>query len=322
VRRLLIVAGVAALAAIPLTGASGGTAAKRAICHYTASAKRPYVKIKTSAKVRPADIAPVPAGGCPKTRLTATGGGTALQTNLVGEAESPAGDPVGTGTATIRVRRGQGQVCYSLQVQNITLPSAGAHIHAGAAGTSGPIVVPFRTAPDASGTASGCVTAARVVVAQLLSNGENFYVNVHTTDYPGGAVRGQLGGALSSLGTTMTTQLTGAQECSATACNAGDQDGTGTAVIRFRPDDGQVCFRLTAQNVKLPSVGAHIHQAARGVSGAIVVPFQPPDASGKSTGCTAAAPALINQILGNPSGFYANVHTTEYPGGAVRGQLG
>jgi hypothetical protein len=322
VRRLLIVAGIAVLAAIPITGASAETAAKRAVCHYTGSAKRPYVKIRTSARVKPADIAPAPAGACPKTRLTAAGGGTALQTNLAGEAESPAGDPVGTGTATIRVRRGQGQLCYSLKVNDITLPAAGAHIHSGGAGTSGPIVVPFTTAPGADGTAAGCVVAARPLVAQLLSNGANYYVNVHTTDYPGGAIRGQLGGALAALGTTVTASMNGAQECNATACNVGDADANGTAVIRFRPADGQVCFRLTVQNVKLPSVGAHIHQAARGVAGAIVVPFQPPDASGKSTGCTATAPALINQILGDLSGFYANVHSTEYPGGAVRGQLG
>jgi hypothetical protein len=332
VRRLLIVPVLAAAAAMPFTGASAGTtatAAKTAICHATGSAKKPYVKLRVSAAAlrayvkKAADIIPAPAGGCPATRLTPTTGGVALSTNLVGENESPAGDPVGTGTATVRLRSGQGQVCYSITANDITLPSAGAHIHSGDPGVSGPIVVQF-VAPGSSGTSSGCVAAARPLVAQILGNRAGYYVNVHTTDYPGGAIRGQLGGPPAILGRTITTQLTGAQECNAAGtCGAGDPDGTGTAILRFRPEDGQVCYKLAAQNIKLPAVGSHIHQAARGVNGPILVPFTPPpDASGTSHGCTPTPKATIDQILANPAGYYANIHSPDFPGGAVRGQLG
>jgi hypothetical protein len=331
-RRLLVAAVLATAAAIPFTGASAGTHAARAtaICHSTGSATRPYIKLRVSASAlrahqqHAADIIPAPAGGCPKTRLTATSGGTALTTNLVGEAEVPAGDPVGTGTATVRLRRGQGQVCYSIDVADITLPAAGAHIHSGDAGTSGPIVVQFQ-APGASGSSSGCAAAARPLVAKILAGGAGYYVNVHTTDFPGGAVRGQLGGTPAVLGKTLTTQLTGAQECSATGspCSLGDPDGTGTAVVRFRPEDGQVCFKLTVKDIKLPAIASHIHQAAKGISGPVLVPFVPaPDASGTSHACMPTAKAVIDPILANPAGYYVNVHTTDFPGGAVRGQLG
>ena len=68
-----------------------------------------------------------------------------------------------------------------------------AHIHTGAAGSSGAVVVPLGT-PDGSGKSSGCLPAARSVVASILNAPDSFYVNVHTAAFPGGAIRGQLTG--------------------------------------------------------------------------------------------------------------------------------
>jgi hypothetical protein len=44
-------------------------------------------------------------------------------------------------------------------------------------------------------------------------------------------------------------------------------------------------------------------------------------AQGVSSGCTATAQVLIDEIVANPSAFY-NVHTSDFPAGALRGQLG
>jgi hypothetical protein len=116
--------------------------------------------------------------------------------------------------------------------------------------------------------------------------------------------------------------MNGAQECNAAGqCNLGDPDGAGTAIVRLRTDEPRVCFRLTVQNIRLPSVGAHIHRGATGTAGPIVVPFTAPDASGTSSGCVTADRALIDSIIAGPTGFYTNVHTTDFPAGAVRGQL-
>jgi len=61
----------------------------------------------------------------------------------------------------------------------------------GAAGVAGPVVVPL-TAPGAGGTSSGCVVTTRTLVAAILGNPVGYYANVHTSDLPAGAVRGQL----------------------------------------------------------------------------------------------------------------------------------
>ena len=325
-KRVLIVLCVVAVGSAAFGTAGARTdkkSPKRAICHRTASSKKPYVKLRVSAAQlrahlkHAADIFPAPASGCPRTLLTPTSGGTAFRIAMTGDTESPAGDPVGTGTATVRLRAGQGQVCFSFDVQNLTLPAVGAHIHRGAAGASGPIVVGL-VAPGASGASRGCVSAARASVAGILATPSQYYVNVHTTDFQAGAIRGQLTGTSDAdFGRVFTVRLTGAAEGT-----TGDNDGTGTAVVRIIRAKGDVCFKLTVQNIILPSVGSHIHRAPAGSNGPIVVQFVAPGASGTSSGCThGVATTLIDEILANPANFYVNIHTTDHPGGAVRAQL-
>jgi hypothetical protein len=65
-------------------------------------------------------------------------------------------------------------------------------------------------------------------------------------------------------------------------------------------------------------VADHIHPGVAGVNGSPVVDF-----GGSLSGCVSGVdPALIGDIIANPSAYYFNVHTAEFPGGAVRGQLG
>jgi hypothetical protein len=120
-------------------------------------------------------------------------GGSPLSTDLTGAAEVPGpGDPDGSGKADITLNQGLGQVCFEITVSDITLPATGAHIHVGTADVAGPIVVPL-TPPDASGSSSGCVeNVDKDLIKAIRKDPSGYYVNVHTTDFPGGAVRGQL----------------------------------------------------------------------------------------------------------------------------------
>jgi hypothetical protein len=317
----LLVASPVALAAVTERGGALGPALKTTICHRTKSAKNPYVRITVSTRAalnmhvrHPADIVPA-RGACPRTILTPTSGGVALTTALSGVLERPeAADPDGSGTATVRLRRGQGQACFSIGVERIALPAAGAHIHSGSADEAGPIAVQLR-APGAGGSSSGCVAVARSLVARILANRAGYYVHVHTTQFPGGAVRGQLGPMPGVH--ILAAALAGANERQ----RAGDPDGAGTATFRMREGSGEVCFTIAARDVILPAAGAHIHRGDANTSGPIVVPVKAPDASGGASGCTTVDAAIVTEILASPAGFYANVHTTDFPGGAIRGQL-
>lgn len=122
----------------------------------------------------------------------AAAGGRPLTADLTGAAEAPGpGDPDGSGTAVLTINPGQREVCFLITVSGITLPAIAAHIHEAPIGVPGPVVVTL-VPPAADGTAAGCVTADREELIEILHEPEEYYVNVHTTDFPAGAVRGQL----------------------------------------------------------------------------------------------------------------------------------
>ena len=89
-------------------------------------------------------------------------------------------------------------------------------------------------------------------------------------------------------------------------------------MIRLNSGKGEVCWEITVSNISTP-VAAHIHHAPAGVNGMVVVGLVPQGPL--SSGCVAADPGLIKTIAKNPADYYVNVHTTDYPAGAIRGQL-
>ena len=126
-------------------------------------------------------------GGCATLAGTV---GESYNTALVGQQEVPGpGDPDGTGTAKVTADATLNQVCYELTVQNITRPTA-AHIHRGARGVAGPPVIKL-DAPT-NGASNGCIKVEKSVAAAIIADPSQYYVNVHTADYPNGAIRGQL----------------------------------------------------------------------------------------------------------------------------------
>jgi CHRD domain len=140
------------------------------------------------------------AGAASADRLdVADHGGRPFSTELTGAEEVDpvtgavgVGDPDGSGTATITLNPGQEEVCFELTVAAIDTP-IGAHIHEGAAGTNGPVVVGLEPLPPTGdSSSSGCVSLERQEIIEILRDPSNYYVNVHTALFPDGAIRGQL----------------------------------------------------------------------------------------------------------------------------------
>ena len=117
-------------------------------------------------------------------------GGRPLSAALSGAAEVPPGDEDGSGTAAVTVNLGQRELCYDLAVAGID-PATAAHVHEGVEGEVGPPVVTLGV-PDAGGAASGCLNLSKELLQRLLQDPSGFYINVHSAEFPQGAVRGQL----------------------------------------------------------------------------------------------------------------------------------
>jgi LPXTG-motif cell wall-anchored protein len=123
---------------------------------------------------------------------------TVLRASLTGEVEVPPGDPQASGSAEVKVS--SGQVCWKVSWSSGLSPNA-SHIHKAAAGTAGPVVVPFFKSdqPVSGSSKSGCTEVSAELAKGIAANPANYYVNVHNADYPKGAIRGQLASAGSDV---------------------------------------------------------------------------------------------------------------------------
>ena len=123
-------------------------------------------------------------------------------------------------------------------------------------------------------------------------------------------------------GTTFFATLLGRNEIGADGKRrAGDLDGQGGATVVTTAT--QLCFAVAVRGISTPTA-MHVHRGRPNQNGDIVVPLDPPPTSGDpgaSAGCVAVASGLLQEITKHPIRFYVNIHTGDFPDGALRGQL-
>jgi CHRD domain len=129
------------------------------------------------------------AAGVALTALTACSmmsGSDGDKVTLTGANEVPAVTTAATGTGSIKIAA-DGSVTGSITVSGMAPTMA--HIHQAAAGTNGPVIVPFTQ----DGNTFSAPPGAKLTETQMAAyRAGNLYVNAHSAAHPGGEIRAQL----------------------------------------------------------------------------------------------------------------------------------
>jgi Cu/Zn superoxide dismutase len=259
----------------------------------------------------PAIFALVVAGSV-SARSQATAIRIAAVMNSGDERPAPTGDVAnarGTFTATVTKTDAGASLNWTLTFTNMSGPATAAHIHTGARGTPGPVVVPL-CAPCTSG-ASGTANINETVLAAI--QGDRAYVNVHTRQNPAGEIRDQV----SPVATT-SAALSAAKERPKPKGNVRRAKGTFTATVKKEGTNAVITWRLTFGGLTGRAVAAHIHRGAPGKAGPVIVPLCAPCRNGARGQATVGA-AVLNALESGRA--YVNVHTRKNQAGEIRGQL-
>jgi hypothetical protein len=236
--------------------------------------------------------------------------------NMSGAQEIPPADPDGIGSGTLTINAATNQISWNFTYANIAAPTL-MHIHTGAAGVNGPVLVNLGVVTSGGpGTLINSTVASAANVAAILANPTGFYVNIHNSPFPGGAIRGQLTPADPVV---FPMVLSGANEVP----GPGDPDGEASGTVTVNPGTNTISWNLVYSNIEEPT-GMHIHTGAAGVSGPILVNMGVATTGGPGTlvnSVSGITNAIIAAILADPEGHYLNIHNLPFPAGAVREQL-
>jgi trimeric autotransporter adhesin len=240
--------------------------------------------------------------------------------------ETPPCTASGFGNATVTFDSTRQNINVTITVSNLGSPITASHIHRGAVGVAGPIVIGFTPAASFSnGTLTGTFAITSDLATEILQNPGNFYVNVHTSACGGGAARGQL--AFVSGGPVMyAAQLRGANEVPPVTSNA-----FGSALVTLDPNTNLLAWEVATSGIVSPTL-SHIHRGNSSVSGPVIINFatgaaQIPNGRTNGTitltpaGALTAADITALGAASTANGFYVNVHSTAFGSGEIRGQL-
>jgi len=117
-------------------------------------------------------------------------------------------------------------------------------------------------------------------------------------------------------GTMQTTTLTGLNETK----SLGDPNGAGVLKFTLKTDEGKFCYNLNVSNISDPT-SATLNFGARDISGAVLTTLKTPT-QGSSADCVTLDADRMADIVKSPGSYYVNVENSEFPEGAIRGQLG
>ena len=234
------------------------------------------------------------------------GGGTSVPNvvfkyvTLAGAQENPSVTTQAAGTGFFSFDLDTGAVTGNVVTFGLTATAA--HIHVGASGVNGPVIIPLTQGPTNVWTAPAGSALNESQLASLRSG--DLYVNVHSAANPGGEIRAQIGRQV------FFATMQGVQEVPAVTTTA-----TGTGRFLFDPDTRTLSGSVATTGIT--GTVAHMHTGIVGVAGPVTIPM-----TGGPTWTLPSTVLADLQVADLRAGrMYANVHSAANPGGEIRGQL-
>lgn len=247
--------------------------------------------------------------------------------NLAGSNEVPAVNSAANGAVLLELRGNELAVTGSFQElgSDLNFNVGGAHLHLAPAGRNGGIQFNLFTAIDHDGR-GGVFEAARntfVLSGDQLAalRARRLYVNVHSLNFPGGEIRGQI---VPQRANAFRANLSGGNEVPPVAT-------TGAGALTLELVGNQLTVTGAFDNLAGDfdagiAGGAHLHLSPAGLNGGIQIPLVAAADANLRGGVFEAASNTV--VLSNDQvtalrarKLYANIHTTFAPAGEVRGQV-
>ncbi|MFQ5855994.1 MAG: CHRD domain-containing protein, partial [Anaerolineae bacterium] len=240
---------------------------------------------------------------------------THFQATLLGSNEAPRVDTMAYGIARLSLSEDQTQLAYRISVANIDNIFE-ANIHLGTVGTNGSKVLELYngTGPfDPDNPIAGTLNVTSSQATNLLVG--RLYVNIRTTDFSNGEVRGQI--VRNTVVRRYEARMSGDREVPPV-----DTAASGRAMLFLSDDETRLTYRVSVDDIE-NITAANIHLAPAGQNGPIIHELY--DGTGTfdpTNPITGTLTLLAGKVTTLRDGeYYVNVQTTAHPEGEIRGQV-
>jgi hypothetical protein len=247
-----------------------------------------------------------------------------LRATLNAAQEVPATTSPATGTAVMLYDVNANTFDLTVTINNFANTATASHIHEGAVGVAGAVVTGLGAESVYTRSGNTLTATFRGIThlgdkLKLLQGGA--YYNIHSSQFPGGEIRGQLIAQPKRL----YASFTGAQEQAAFPGTTITTNAVGGAVMLYDPVANKVSLRLSVFNFPNTLTNSHFHEGAPAVSGAVVTGLGAASVytSGGGGWYTGSfdIPYTGDPIKLLTGGAYLNFHSNVYSGGETRGQV-
>jgi hypothetical protein len=103
---------------------------------------------------------------------------------------------------------------------------------------------------------------------------------------------------------------------------AGDLDGGGGVFVAMGRKTGTFCFFADTANISPALTSVELHRGERGQVGVVVAALHGSSTDPDVSGCLTFDRELVQDIERRRAAYYIDIHNDEFPGGALRAQLG